>query len=352
MTYNPTPVPAFYDKSVVGEARMLDYVTLQQQASDYTTKHNVRSAVTDNFRINLVPIDMQNTFCLPPTAKVGGGQLYVGGRTGTGAVDDTARLAEFIYTNTRYITDISPTMDTHLIMQIFHPAFWVDPQGNHPDPMTVISVADVESGKWAVNPRISPSVNGGQYPRLQEYAKFYVTTLEANGKYPLIIWPYHGMLGGIGHALMATLEEAIQFHGFVRWAQPDFQIKGGNFLTENYSVGAPEVMVDQDGNAIDQKNVDFMQRLLNFDAVIIAGEAASHCVAWTISDILDEINVKDPNLAQKIYILKDCTSPVVVPGVVDYTDEANAAMARFEKAGMHLVESTTPLDQWDGIKIA
>ena len=47
-----------------------------------------------------------------------------------------------------------------------------------------------------------------------------------------------------------------------------------------------------------------------------------------------------PELAEKTYLLEDCSSPVVVPGVVDYTDEANAAFERFAGAGMHVVRST------------
>jgi nicotinamidase-related amidase len=330
---------------------MLDYVTLQEQAIEYRKNNDIQAAAKDKFRICLMGIDFQNTFCLPPTAKVGGGQLYVGGRSGTGAVDDVTRMAEFMYKNLRYITENVPSMDTHRLMQIFHPFFWVDPDGNHPAPMTDISVDDVKSGKWTVNPGVAPNVSGGNYMYLAKYALHYVETLQSSGKYTLTIWPYHGVLGGIGHALMATYEEAMWFHSVARSSQPDHEIKGGNFLTENYSVASPEVTVNQFGKIIDQKNVDFIDKLLNFDAVVIAGEAASHCVAWTISDLLNEINVKDPTLAQKVYILKDCTSPVVVPGIVDFTDQANEAMERFEKGGMHLVESTTPLDQWDGIKI-
>ncbi|MFQ5932855.1 MAG: isochorismatase, partial [Nitrospiraceae bacterium] len=44
-------------------------------------------------------------------------------------------------------------------------------------------------------------------------------------------------------------------------------------------------------------------------------------------------------------------SPVVVPGVIDYTDQANAAFRRFADAGMHVVRSTDPIKSWPGIKI-
>ena len=89
-----------------------------------------------------------------------------------------------------------------------------------------------------------------------------------------------------------------------------------------------------------------IEKLLDFDAVLIAGQAKSHCVAWTIDDLLNEIRDKEEALAQKVYLLEDCTSPVVVPGVVDFTAEADAAFARFAEAGMHLVKSTEPMEEW------
>jgi nicotinamidase-related amidase len=89
-----------------------------------------------------------------------------------------------------------------------------------------------------------------------------------------------------------------------------------------------------------------MQKLAEFDAVIIAGQAKSHCVAWTIDDLLTEIVAQDPNLAKKVYLLEDCSSPVVVSGVMDFTDQADAAFQRFANAGMHIVNSTQPIDTW------
>jgi hypothetical protein len=39
---------------------------------------------------------------------------------------------------------------------------------------------------------------------------------------------------------------------------------------------------------------------------------------------------------------------VVVPDVVDFTDQANATFQAFAEAGMHLVQSTQPLETWPG----
>jgi nicotinamidase-related amidase len=103
-----------------------------------------------------------------------------------------------------------------------------------------------------------------------------------------------------------------------------------------------------EGDPIDEKNESLIGHLLEFDALIVAGQAKSHCVAWTVSDLLQEIQSRDPALAKKIYLLEDCTSPVVIPGVVDFSEQAEAAFARFAAAGMHRVRSTDPLWTWPG----
>jgi len=82
---------------------------------------------------------------------------------------------------------------------------------------------------------------------------------------------------------------------------------------------------------------------------VIAGQAKSHCVAWTIADLLRDVQAGAPGLAEKVYLLEDCTSPVVVPGVIDYSDEADAAFRRFAEAGMHVVRSTEPIASWPGM---
>jgi nicotinamidase-related amidase len=157
------------------------------------------------------------------------------------------------------------------------------------------------------------------------------------------------MFGGIGHALVSSVEEAIFFHSIARYSQPDFQVKGGNPFTENYSVLSPEVLEDAKGKQIAGKNEKFTKKLLEFDAIVIAGQAKSHCVAWTIEDLLNEILTVDKEMAEKVYLLEDCSSPVVVPGVVDYTDQADAAFQRYSNVGMHVVRSTDPIASWPGI---
>jgi len=345
MAHRELPLPPHYNPATVGEIWQVPYQVRAREAEQWANRYGLSPAATDGYKICLVVVDVQNTFCIP------GFELFVAGRSGTGAVEDNRRLCEFIYRNLGLITQISPTMDTHQAVQIFHAVFWVNERGEHPEPYTLISESDVATGRWKFNPVLGPSLEiNEQYA--QQYLLHYTRTLREGGKYELTIWPYHVLLGSIGHALVPAVDEAIFFHSIARRSQPDFQVKGDNPFTEHYSVLGPEVMEDQNRTAIAAKDIEFINELLEFDAVLIAGQAKSHCVAWTIADLLEGIHLRDHKLVEKVYLLEDCTSAVVVPGVMDYTEEANAAFQRFADAGMHIVRSTEPLDRWPGIPLS
>jgi len=344
MSRKELEIPPHYNPDSVDTVWKVPYQERASEASEWADRHHIGPAADDDFSVCLIAVDVQNTFCIP------GFELFVGGRSGTGAVDDNRRLCEFIYRNLDVITQIAPTMDTHQAMQIFHAIFLVDAKGQHPEPFTLIPEEEIRSGRWRLNPEICRSLRiDPEYGT--EHLLHYTKKLREGGKYDLTVWPYHAMLGGIGHALVSAVEEAVFFHGIARQVQPNFQIKGNNPFTEHYSVLGPEVMTDSTGEQIAEKNRNFIDRLLQFDAIIIAGQAKSHCVAWTIDDLLEDLRNRDAELPQKVYLLEDCTSPVVVPGVMDYTDPADAAFERFSEAGMHVVRSTDPITRWPGISL-
>jgi nicotinamidase-related amidase len=336
---NDLPIPAHFDPARTGEIWKVAYETRAAEAVDFTQQYSLKPAARDNFKVALIAIDVQNTFCIP------GFELFVGGRSGNGAVDDNRRLCEFIYRNLGVITHITATLDTHQAMQIFHAIFLVDEQGRHPAPLTPVSYEDLLAGRWRFNPAIAASLDiESGYG--QKHLLHYAQELKERHKYDLTIWPYHVMLGSIGHALVPAVEEAIFFHTIARNSQADFEIKGSNPLTEHYSAIGPEVLDGPYGEQIAHKNSKFIQVLQRYDAVIIAGQAKSHCVAWTIDDLLNDIRKHDENLVEKVYLLEDCTSPVVIPGVVDYSEQADAAFRKFASAGMHIVRSDQPIHTW------
>jgi nicotinamidase-related amidase len=337
------PIPPHFIPSRVDQVWRVPYQERFVDAVGWAKEHEITPAGLDSFKVSLILVDVQNTFCIPDF------ELFVAGRSGNAAVEDNRRLCEFIYKNLGFLTEISPTLDTHQAIQIFHNIFLLDPGGEHPDPYTLITIKEIESGLWRANPDLA-SILGVDPQYFDEHLRHYTQTLADRGKYDLTIWPYHAMLGGIGHALVSSVEEAIFFHTVARKSQVDFQIKGDEPFTEHYSALRSEVMNDHFGSTIGSKNEKFIQKLKSFDMVIIAGQAKSHCVAFTISDLLSDIQSIDPALVGKVFLLEDCSSPVVIEGVVDYTDAAEAAFQRFSSAGMHIVKSVDPIEDWPGVK--
>lgn len=340
------PLPSFYDPANAARyAHRADAAALSAAAARWRRDHRIRAAAADERRLHLLLIDVQKDFCFPE------GSLYVGGRSGRGAIEDNQRIAEFVYRNLGALTEITTTLDTHLAYQIFFPDFWIDAQDAPLTAHRVVTAEQIRAGEARPNPAMARWLCGGNYTWLCKQVLHYGQELERVGKYQLYLWPPHCLLGTDGHALAGVIAEARLFHSYARAAQSTAEVKGGNPLTENYSVLRPEVTSRFDGGALAQRNTQFIATLLAADAVIIAGQAASHCVKSTIDDLLDEIVAADPQLARKIYLLTDCMSSVTVPDgrggfAVDFTAEAEAALQRFASAGMHLVTSTTPLAAW------
>jgi nicotinamidase-related amidase len=339
-TAHELPLPPHVDPGRVGEVWRVPYEDRAREAPDWARRHGLSPAAADRFRVCLLAVDLQNTFCTP------GFELFVAGRSGTAAVDDNRRLCEFVYRNVGAITQIVASLDTHHAMQVLHAIWLVDEQGEHPTPFTLVSAADIENERWRMNPAVATAL-GLDAGYARRHLVHYTRRLAEGGKYDLTFCPYHAMLGGIGHALASPVEEAIFFHGIARYSMPGFEVKGDNPLTEHYSMLGPEVTDGPDGDRLGARNTALIERLLTFDAVIVAGQAKSHCLAWTIDDLLKDDGVRE-RLAPRTYLLEDCTSPIVVPGAVDYTDEADAAFERYAAAGMHVVRSTDPIATWPG----
>lgn len=322
-------LPNFYDRNKTGEIFLPRYDLIVREAEEFRKRYSIKPVVKDKTRIAVFSIDEQVGFCIP------GASLYV-----QGAVEDSRRGNEFILRNLGAITDLYFSLDTHRAFQIFYPTFWADQDGNHPAPFTMISTEDIRKGKWI--PALFPLE-----------AAAYIEALEKAGKYVLIIWPFHTMLGAIDHALVPATFEVALFHSLVRQKQTIFETKGTHPLTENYSVLEPEVKQIEVANkalALGQFNAKFFKALMENDRVYLKGQAKSHCVKSTIDSLLTQIMQDDQKLVEKVYILEDCMSPV--PAVKDAAGNlltpdfpaiADQAIERFRKAGMNVVKSTDPI---------
>lgn len=362
------PLPdEFSAENVIADVTQIynvDTNSIIPAARQWAAKHGVKPSAGDRFKVLVMLIDPQLTFTHPSF------ELFVGGASGLGSFEDVARLTRFIAGNAPYITDIAVTLDTHKAGAVFHESFLVDASGNHVAPFSSVSVDDVMEGRVGVDPGVIYEIfgNPSMYNAAQDHLLSYVKQLKDNDRYALTVWPYHAMLMTIGHAVHPVLNEAIFWHQGLRRSRYYTEIKGGNPLFENYSVYRTEVAQTKDPNGkvivSSPKNTDFLKNLMNYDMVIAAGEAASHCFAWTIEDMLNDIKAQDPSLAEKFHILVDGTSPIVIhdangqiipnadPNVptTDFRGATQKKFAEFEAAGMKLVNTTTPITEMPGYK--
>lgn len=233
-----------------------------------------------------------------------------------GAHGDVERMTRFIYENMDKISNIAVSIDTHTPHQIFHPCWWIDENGNNPAPYTPITLADLDSGKWraVINPMAS---------------RDYVEHLEQDGKKTLCVWSYHCIQGTTGCALENQFSNMIYFHSVAKKSVVRRLVKGEDPLSEMYGVIKPEY--DTKGYI----NLDFLNKLENYDKIVIAGEAKSHCVMESIKQILEHYETR-PEITKKIYILEDCMS--IIPGFED--DTAKAFDGFKKKYHVNLVQST------------
>jgi len=227
-------------------------------------------------------IDPQNDFARP------GGSLFV-----PNADKDAERLAGMMQRHLDKIDDIHITLDSHHWVDVAHPIFWVDSQGNHPQPFTAITEDDVLNGKWRTH-----------HSGFQQRATDYVKALKANARYDLTIWPPHCLIGQYGHNIVEPIAQVIN-----TWennmAVADLVTKGSNVWTEHYSAVQADVPDPEDPST--QLNTRLIQTLQEADLIVISGQALSHCVANTVRDIAD--NFGDDSI-QKMVLIEDTSSPV------------------------------------------
>ncbi len=254
----------------------------------------------------LLVIDPQNDFCDPE------GALSV-----PGAADDCTRLADMIHRLENQFLSIHITMDTHHLFHIAHPIFWIDRDGRHPAPFTIITSRMLQAGEYR-----------STVPQYKNYSIEYVSTLEKTGKYSLCIWPPHCLMGTWGHQIYPGLQEALTAWEYAQAGRiVDYTTKGSNVRTEHYSAIRAEVSDAADPGT--RTNFPLIERLKGADNIVIAGEALSHCVANTVRDLITCIP------AEKLIVLTDVSSNV--PG---FENLGEAFLAEVAAKGVRLLKST------------
>ncbi|SEH08486.1 cysteine hydrolase family protein [Candidatus Venteria ishoeyi] len=251
-------------------------------------------------------IDPQNDFAHPD------GSLFV-----PGADKDSERLADMIKRHQSKISDIHITLDSHHLLDIAHPLFWIDSKGQHPAPFTCIHADDVDNGKWRTT-----------HPGFAQRATDYVQALKQNGRYDLIVWPPHCLIGASGNNVVQPIAEAVGAWE-AQFAMVDYVTKGSNIWTEHYSAVQADVPDPEDPGT--QLNTRLIEVLQEADLLVLSGQALSHCVANTVRDVAD--NFGDDSI-HKMVLIEDTCSPV--PGFeqlgADFLQEMKARGMRTGKS--------------------
>ena len=163
-------------------------------------------------RYELLVINPQQDYCDPQ------GALYV-----RGADADATRLARLVNRMKDRLQKVVVTLESHPDVHIAHPIFWVDRQGRHPQPLTVLSAEAIKSGDWTPSVRVEAILS-----RAIRYAE----ELDRQGRYPFVIWPPHCITGGTGQAITPDFLQSLREWAMRSFAMPTFVTFGTNPFTD------------------------------------------------------------------------------------------------------------------------
>jgi nicotinamidase-related amidase len=303
--------------------------------------------------INLLIIDPQNDFHE-------GGSLPV-----AGATNDSKRIADFIQklTKAAKLNRVFVSLDTHTGTHIGHAGFWEsESDQSEPGAFTAFSVDNnnqiVGSDSKVYKPtRYADEFNNDDnYNQRVELVKQYIKKLIAAKKFTPVIWPTHCIEGDKGHKVNEVLKKQLDNIS----NKVEYHIKGQNEWAEMYSIFKAEYPVEElvGPNDINEKNIKkyyrgnqtkfketskidisksdeadgvYLQTTFNKSLyesltkesrpIYICGEALSHCVNWSLRDLVTQL-LKDNNenyvengkiKPGMVVLLSDCSSKVTLP---------------------------------------
>ena len=160
----------------------------------------------------------------------------------------------------------------------------------------------------------------------------YTRALELKGRFVLIIWPEHCLVGSRGQKVVPSLASALQEWCDYNNTSVEYLQKGLNNLTEMYSAIAADVPLDSDPST--HINRPFLARLNQSQKLYICGQALSHCVNFTMRDVLANWSREHKNL----HLLEDCCS--AVPG---FEENATTFVGDMRQAGCTVTSSEVSL---------
>src|SRR5690606_17450672 len=115
----------------------------------------------------------------------------------------------------------------------------------------------------------------------------YLQALESQGRYKLMVWPVHCVIGAWGHNIHGAVLEAVGEWEFQVQRGAFKVLKGQNPLTEQYSAVRAEVPSPDDPRT--QTNRELIEKCRPKSGLLfVAGVAASHFVGGTLAQLCEE----------------------------------------------------------------
>jgi len=261
--------------------------------------------------IQLLIIDAQNDFCDLPEhyCPEVNGIRYQPSLPVPGSHQDCLRIARFIQKSSPFIHAIDAFMDTHQYLDIGHHGFWLDAEGQTLKQMNKITLDDVLTQKYR------PKIQSATDKIVAYFEKLHQQGLDA-----IYTWPVHCQIGTWGHNIHPDIIQACSDweSNHLKWV--NYIQKGEDPWSEHYSALKAEVAnIDQPASLLKQ---DLVNKYARSALTLFAGEAASHCVSKTITDVVNNIESKD---RKKMIILSDCMS--AIPGYEQQTQDFFQQMA-------------------------
>ena len=224
--------------------------------------------------------DPQNDFC---DASRGSLSLPHAG-------EDCRTIRDMLERGVEFFDAVVVSMDMHTEQSVFHDVFWLE------NGKPVSGVGTIDRGNI-----------DGFHPKNPAYEPFIPRDAIRRGRFGIDIWPVHCVIGTWGNAINDDVREALHGWSFATGKYVEYLFKGMNPFREEYSVFA--------------SNPDRIASLLLGDAasggcredttVYFCGEAASHCVYYTIRDACGNLEPSDVGRV-RFRLISNCAS--YVPG--------------------------------------
>lgn len=273
--------------------------------------------------VQLIIVDPQNDFMgnddgTPLAETLSDGTVRTASLSVKGGISDMKRGAKLVSRVGSKLSEIHITLDSHHTLHIAHPEMWVDENGKHPAPYTIITPDDFKAGIWRTR-------NPAHRARVMKYLNDLYTSGAIH-----MIWPPHCRIGTWGHNVEANLEVALskwerEFMGVV-----DYVTKGSAVWEEHFGGLMAEVQDPDDPST--QLNTGLITTIQEADIAAILGEASSHCVKKTVEQLAD--NIGDEHI-KKLVLISDCMSPVPQPpGGPDFPAIASQFLKDMQARGM------------------